>query len=373
MRLASSEYSLAKFYGSLAKEWHPTKNRQLSPHDVAPGTHRRVWWKCAKGHEWLTSVANRSRRGSRCPYCVGKGGHVHRFRSYEDAKMFVSKLGLRNEKDWYDYARSGKKPVNIPASPRASYKKEWKGMGDWLGTGRQATQDRKYWTFQKAREYVRALGLKSRTEWRLYAKSDRKPADIPATPEKPYKVHWKGIGNWLGTGTLGPRLIVYRSCEEARDFIRSLGLKNYSEWQEFCKSGRKPFDIPESPGSIYQKGWRGWGDWLGTGTIANTQKRFRSFRSARTLVRSLGLKSEYEWNRYAKSDRKPSDIPLSPNVTYESEWMSIGDWLGWGSVQTQKRQDMPLRMLEASKKSPNSRPVIRPRGVIERLDDIFRL
>lgn len=57
----------------LAKEWHPTKNKNLAPHDVHPGSARRVWWKCPKGddHEWQTVVHSRA-GGKGCPVCDGK-------------------------------------------------------------------------------------------------------------------------------------------------------------------------------------------------------------------------------------------------------------------------------------------------------------
>lgn len=54
----------------LAGEWHPTKNGSLTPSDVAPGSEKKVWWRCAKGHEWETMVNSRS-KGSGCPYCSG--------------------------------------------------------------------------------------------------------------------------------------------------------------------------------------------------------------------------------------------------------------------------------------------------------------
>ena len=38
---------------------------------MVPGTHRRVWWQCAKGHAWQASVASRV-NGSGCPVCAGK-------------------------------------------------------------------------------------------------------------------------------------------------------------------------------------------------------------------------------------------------------------------------------------------------------------
>ncbi|MFC1488156.1 zinc-ribbon domain-containing protein, partial [Thermoproteota archaeon] len=46
------EYNLAKLYPDLAKEWHPTKNGDLSIFNVFPKSHKKVWWKCNQGHEW---------------------------------------------------------------------------------------------------------------------------------------------------------------------------------------------------------------------------------------------------------------------------------------------------------------------------------
>jgi hypothetical protein len=55
----------------LAGEWHPTKNVELTPRDVMSGTHMKVWWLCAGGHEWEATIGNRH-RGSGCPYCAGQ-------------------------------------------------------------------------------------------------------------------------------------------------------------------------------------------------------------------------------------------------------------------------------------------------------------
>lgn len=57
----------------LAKQWHPYKNGELLPSQVANGTHVKVWWMCNKGHEWKTSVdARTGKNGTGCPYCSGK-------------------------------------------------------------------------------------------------------------------------------------------------------------------------------------------------------------------------------------------------------------------------------------------------------------
>jgi len=70
-RRLSDETSLAHRYPELAKQWHPTKNGELTPYQVMPGTRQKVWWKCDDGHEWFAVVANRM-NGCNCPYCSGQ-------------------------------------------------------------------------------------------------------------------------------------------------------------------------------------------------------------------------------------------------------------------------------------------------------------
>jgi hypothetical protein len=52
----------------LSREWHRTKNKNLTPKDVTPCGRRKVWWQCKKGHEWMASVSSRS-WGTACPSC----------------------------------------------------------------------------------------------------------------------------------------------------------------------------------------------------------------------------------------------------------------------------------------------------------------
>lgn len=55
----------------IASEWHPTKNGNLKPSDVAYGSHQKVWWLGKCGHEWQAVVNNR-RRMRGCPICSNK-------------------------------------------------------------------------------------------------------------------------------------------------------------------------------------------------------------------------------------------------------------------------------------------------------------
>ena len=55
----------------LAKEWNHEKNGDLLPTMVMAGSHKKVWWKCNKGHEWQTSISNRVKNRG-CPICSNK-------------------------------------------------------------------------------------------------------------------------------------------------------------------------------------------------------------------------------------------------------------------------------------------------------------
>ncbi len=267
------------------------------------------------------------------------------WRKFEDGRHFVRGLSLRSTAEWNDYSKSDRKPADIPTNPSVIYAGDgWAGMGDWLGTGRRRGGWR---AFKDARTYVQGLGLKSVTEWRDYCKSGKKPADIPTNPHVIYAdAGWAGSGDWLGTGTVASYLRQYRSFRKARAHIRSLGLVSNDEWRNYCKSGKKPADIPTNPDRIYADvGWVGWGDWLGSGTFASylRQRLIGLSRKHGNFVRGLGLKSETAWRDYYKSGKKPDDIPVNPGRSYaDSGWAGMGDWLGTGTVAPRLRQYRPF-------------------------------
>lgn len=62
---------LATVMPELVKEWHPIKNGVLQPTEVTPGSGKKAWWQCEKGHEWQAQIVSRV-RGSQCPICAGR-------------------------------------------------------------------------------------------------------------------------------------------------------------------------------------------------------------------------------------------------------------------------------------------------------------
>ena len=198
----------------------------------------------------------------------------------------------------------------------------------------------------------------------------------------------------------------YRSFEDAKDFAKGLRLASQKEWFEYVKRDDFPIDVPKAPHSLYKTEWTAWGDWLGTGRVADQLKEYwpfekardyarllkftsnkqwvkhykagkaptgiprsadnvyrdkgwlswpdflgtkvgygteyKSFEEARKIVRTLKLKSTAEWTRYYRNGNLPADIPRSPDKVYESKWVSWPDWLGNKNVRGQKRVYWPF-------------------------------
>ena len=80
----SDSNSLSNNYPELSKEWHPIKNKELTPQDVVYGYGKNVWWKCSKNteHEWQASPSQRTRVNTGCPHCNYKGWTVDKIRYF---------------------------------------------------------------------------------------------------------------------------------------------------------------------------------------------------------------------------------------------------------------------------------------------------
>ena len=124
---------------------------------------------------------------------------------------------------------------------------------------------RSFRTFEGARTYVRTLGLKSVKEWQAWSASGKRPHDIPSDPYVTYASSgWLSFGDFLGFAEGQGARGSFRSFEDGRAYVRTLGLKSAKEWKAWSKSGKRPHDIPSHPEKMYKSsGWLSIGDFLG--------------------------------------------------------------------------------------------------------------
>ncbi len=142
MKTLKAKRSLAEKHPNIAKQWHPTKNLPLTPHDVTPGSGIKAWWVCDKGHDdWLAVIFNRTgKKPTGCPKC-----------SYEVSGEKSREAALRRSgslaETHPDIAKQWHPTKNLPLTPYdvtpGSEIKAWwvcgKGHDDWLAVIKSRT------------------------------------------------------------------------------------------------------------------------------------------------------------------------------------------------------------------------------------------
>eukprot|EP00898_Chlorokybus_atmophyticus_P002970 jgi/Chlat1/3674/Chrsp24S00280 len=195
-------------------------------------------------------------------------------------------------------------------------------------------------TFEEAKAFAESLGLKSQADYIEWSNKGLRPPDMPRNPNKYYKDKgWTSWRDFLGTHV--------RPFDEAREYVRRLGLKNQTEYKEWSKAGMRPVDIPGNPYNFYRdKGWISFPDFLGTERgKAGKQWRvpFKSYHEAKKFMKTQGLKSRDDFFEWCKSGIRTSqalDIPSNPPKAYQDRgWVSWDDFL---SVNEQPASAVPV-------------------------------
>lgn len=70
--LLSGVTDLETRYPVIASEWDQEKNAPIKAYEVMPGSIVKYWWKCPKGHSYLSSPNSRTASHNNCPICSGK-------------------------------------------------------------------------------------------------------------------------------------------------------------------------------------------------------------------------------------------------------------------------------------------------------------
>lgn len=100
INLDKRNINLAEKYPFIINEWNYEKNKPLLPENVSPSSNTVVWWKCDKGHEWKSTIANRTSHSKKCPYCA----NVKLLKGFNDLSTTNPKLAS----EW-NYSKNGNK------------------------------------------------------------------------------------------------------------------------------------------------------------------------------------------------------------------------------------------------------------------------
>ncbi len=89
------------------------KNVDINPDELTLGSHKKIWWKCEKGHSWLAAISKRS-MGRNCPYCSSN----KTLKGYNDLSTTHSHLAA----EW-DFDKN--LSINLFETSAFSNKKAW--------------------------------------------------------------------------------------------------------------------------------------------------------------------------------------------------------------------------------------------------------
>lgn len=101
---------MAFFLPEIRAEYSSRNERELNSYKTS--SHFKVWWQCSKDskHEWQTSLDNRTRGGTGCPFCAGKRTTEKKCFSIESPHLLLEWDYDKNEKGPSEYMpQSGKK------------------------------------------------------------------------------------------------------------------------------------------------------------------------------------------------------------------------------------------------------------------------
>jgi superfamily II DNA/RNA helicase len=124
------------------------------------------------------------------------------------------------------------------------------------------------------------------------------------------------------------------SFDDAKNFVRKLGLQSAKEWEEYCKGNfshlpSKPISIPYNVYTSYEnEGFINLPDFLGCEDNSRKNRKFVSFEECKKWFIEKNFKSKSEWNRWKTQNKKPTTIPANPDTQYETEFTSWSDLLG---------------------------------------------
>ena len=160
----------------------------------------------------------------------------------------------------------------------------------------------------------------------------------------------------------------WRDFEEAREWVRLLGIKSFRDWRKYVVGGlpdklELPEDIPKAPNDVYMNEFEGFADWLGkdklgiplprrspSENVRSDKTVYLNFYEARKFVIKQKFNSPSIYRSSVrdhskellveKADGSPrygspkyrelkifGQLPLHPERVYD-EWTTWGDYLG---------------------------------------------
>ena len=239
----------------LMAEWNWEKNTEFNPNQLTHGSHKKVWWKCIKGHEWQASIADRNNRQG-CPYCSNK----RVLKGYND--LLTINPTLANE--WYYEKNNELTPSDV--MPNSGKKVWWKCKNghEWQATigsrngGRGCPYCSGYYVI-KGQNDLQTVNPSLAKEWNYEKNNGLTPTDVmPNSDKKAWWVcnkghEWQASINSRNNG-IGCPYCSGRFAIKGQNDLQTVNPSLAKEWNYERNNGLTPMDVtPNSDKKVWWK------------------------------------------------------------------------------------------------------------------------
>lgn len=170
------------------------------------------------------------------------------------------------------------------------------------------------------------MGIVKRVEFNQLNREKKRPAEVPAQPEKYYKEDYVSWRHFIGAGqTVFEKegYAIYQltppTFKELRSQVRSRGIASKEAFIKCAKQGGLGPLTPSNIESYYEEEFTTWDAFLAP------KRRYMSYQEAKAYVATLNIQTSYQWNAFCKAGLRPDYIPAWPNSFYD-EFVSWRDF-----------------------------------------------
>ena len=108
----------------------------------------------------------------------------------------------------------------------------------------------------------------------------------------------------LGGGYVSTSKRLFKIYKENQDFWINRKFSSRRQFYDFFKSNKVPDGISKSPSAVFKDQWKGWGEFLKTGRLSNTEIKFKDFEQTKKIIKENNIESHKEYIKFARSNLK---------------------------------------------------------------------
>ena len=282
----------------------------------------------------------------------------------DEAIKIVRPLGFDKVYKYLNWHKTTK-PNNLTSKPIDHYikKGEWNEnkrdefwtyyFGNPIISNQAKNKKFNKMSYEEGQKILKDKGITTLLQY-YQAKKDGALTELPSHMYRQWKDVWKLRGGLSGFVEGKPKTSkeIMADYETARNYIQNVifdgkHIKSETAYRKWAATNDRPSYIPANPARDYKGiGWReenAWGHFLGTGRIANQNKKSWSFEKARTYLHSRSdITGPKDLRRLRNEGKCPLEIPTNYRTVYEKDFLTDGDFYGTGNIApNQKFIDMP--------------------------------